>query len=186
FFPKPIIGSLGIVVGFIIVLLLFHNDAYPQEPLRIRDKLPPAIVKNVIHHSSKEIQLSQYKGKLLIIDFWATWCSPCLAAFPKTDSLQKVFQNEVQFLPVTYESQEKVERVFNRLPKLKNVTLPLIVQDEELHKLFPHKKLPHYVWVDHSGTVIAITEGEAVNATNIRSIIAGKTSLDEKNDIVIP
>lgn len=186
FFPRSVIGSLGIVVGLIILFLLLHNKAYPQEPLRIGDKLPPVTAGNVIHHSSKEIQLSQFKGKLLILDFWATWCSPCIAMFPKTDSLQRIFQKEVQFLPVTYESREKVERVFSKLPKLKNVTLPLIVQDEALHKLFPHKKLPHYVWVDHSGKVIAITEADAINAANIRSMIAGQTALTLKEDVVVP
>lgn len=186
FLPRPVIGSLGIIVGLISLFLLPHNRAYPQGPLKIGDKLPAITMKHVIRHPSPEIQLSQYKGKLLIIDFWATWCSPCIAMFPKTDSLQRVFQHDVQFLPVTYEPAAKVERIFNTLPRLKNVTLPLIVQDEKLHQLFPHKKLPHYVWVDHTGTVIAITESDAVNAATIRNMLAGRTELRVKEDVTIP
>lgn len=186
FFPKPFIGSLGIIVGLIVLLLLFNSKAYPQSPLIIGDKLPDVTAKNVIHHSASEIKLSGYKGRILILDFWATWCSPCISLLPKTDSLQKVFKDEVQFLPVTYEPKEKVERLFSKLPKLKGVSLPLVVQDESLHKLFPHKTLPHYVWFDRSGTVIAITEAGAVNATNIRNMIAGQADLEAKTDVVIP
>ena len=34
-------------------------------------------------------KLSDFKGKLLILDFWATWCAPCVAAIPKLENLQK-------------------------------------------------------------------------------------------------
>jgi thiol-disulfide isomerase/thioredoxin len=171
----------------LLVLLCLFGSAVAQNKnssLVIGDKLPDITAKNVIHHPTSEIKLSGYKGKILILDFWATWCSPCISLLPKTDSLQKIFKEEVQFLPVTYEPKEKVERLFSKLPKLKGVSLPLVIQDETLHKLFPHKTLPHYVWIDRTGTVIAVTE--AVNATNIQNMIAGQTDLEVKTDVVIP
>ncbi|PZR31434.1 MAG: TlpA family protein disulfide reductase [Azospira oryzae] len=183
---KSFLGSIGIAVGVIIFCLFFNTRAYPQMALSIGDKLPDVIVTNVIHHSVKEVKLTDYKGKLLIIDFWATWCSPCISSFPKTDSLQKVFKDQVQFLPVTYESREKVDKLFSRSAKLKNVSLPIATSDNTLRTLFPHKELPHYIWIDEEGIVKAITGIEEVTADNIRKTLNNSQPvLAEKKDSML-
>ncbi len=62
-------------------------------------------------------KLSDFRGKLLIIDFWATWCSPCVAMLPKMEQLQSQFADKIQFLPVTYQQATVV------LPFLQNTKL---------------------------------------------------------------
>ncbi len=169
---------------FFILLVLSHSIIHAQSSLSIGSRLPDNItVKNVLHHPTGEVNLSGYKGKLLILDFWATWCAPCIAMLPKSDSLQKVFAKEVQFLPVTYEPRAKVEKLFLKLKKLNNLSLPIVTDDQQLHTLFPHKELPHYVWIDGAGIVLAITNAQEVTAENIRNIINYKKSeLPEKKD----
>jgi thiol-disulfide isomerase/thioredoxin len=211
---KSVLSILGIAVA-IIISVLFHTDAYPQSPLSIGSKLPDnIIVKNVITPLSQhkgdstslllkkekvvpihrdrmrsgevELNLSSFRGKLLIIDFWATWCAPCIAMLPKTDSLQKVFQKEVQFIPVTYEPREKVEKLLSKSKKLSSITLPMATNEQTLHALFPHKELPHYVWINGEGTVIAITGAQEVTADNIRAMLASnRPTLNEKKDVMI-
>lgn len=185
-FRKSFLGSIGIAVGIIIFCLFFNTPAYPQMALSIGDKLPDVTVQNVIHHSTEEVKLSEYKGKLLILDFWATWCSPCITMLPKTDSLQKVFKDQVMFLPVTYQSREEVNKLLNRSKKLGGLSLPIATSDKTLHLLFPHKELPHYVWIDENGIVKAITGHDEVNPSNIRSMLAEKKSiLPEKRDVLV-
>ena len=183
---KPFLGGIGIAVGVIIFCLFFNTRAYPQMALSIGDKLPDVTVQNVIHYSNEEVKLSEYKGKLLILDFWATWCSPCISMLPKTDSLQKVFKDQVMFLPVTYQSKEEVNKLLSRSKKLGGLSLPIATSDKTLHLLFPHKELPHYVWIDENGIVKAITSHNEVNALNIRAMLAEKKSiLPEKRDVLI-
>lgn len=187
FFSRPVLGSVGIVVGVIIGVLLFSSKAYPQQTLSIGDKVPSVTVRNVLRHSSGKISLGEYKGKLLILDFWATWCSPCIAMMPKSDSLQKVFADQIQILPVTYQSEKEVQRILSKAPKLKNVNLPFVVGDTTLTKLFPHKELPHYVWIDKSGTVVAITGHQEVNAITINKMLSeSELVLTEKKDSMMP
>ncbi len=133
-------------------------------------------------------KLSDFKGKLLILDFWATWCSPCIAMIPKMDSLQKNFGDKLQFLSVTYQSEKEVIPFLEKFEKQngKHYDLPNLIGDKELHRLFPHITLPHFVWIDENGIVKAITEFKEVNATNIQKTIQTPTaSLAQKRDLKV-
>lgn len=170
----------------LLALLCLFGSAVAQNKnsgLVIGNRVPDVVLTGVINHSSDQIRLSEYKGKLLIIDFWATWCSPCIAMFPKTDSLQKKFSDKVVLLPVTYQSKEEVTKLFSKASRLKNIRLPMVTGDKTLHELFPHKELPHYVWIGGDGVVKAITGHHEVNEATINKMLTEPSqSLVEKKD----
>jgi thiol-disulfide isomerase/thioredoxin len=172
----------------LLALLCLFGSAVAQNKnsgLVIGDRVPDVVLTGVINHSSDQIRLSEFKGKLLILDFWATWCSPCITMMPKSDSLQKAFANQIQILPVTYQSEKDVQRLLGKATKLKNVALPFVVGDTILTKLFPHKELPHYVWIDKSGTVVAITGHQEVNAITIKKMLSESgQALAQKKDVM--
>ncbi|GAB2613609.1 TlpA family protein disulfide reductase [Belliella aquatica] len=157
-----------------LLLLSFAFNATAQQklkPLDIGDQIPNLKFENVLNHPEGEILISDYKGKLLILDFWATWCAPCVASFPKLDSLDKAFGDDLAILPVTYQDKEEVEKLFARMPKLKDIKKPMIYGDNILRRMLPHKTLPNYVWVNGAGEVVGISEGKDVTTENIRSFI---------------
>lgn len=172
----------------LLALLCLFGSAVAQNKnsgLVIGDRVPDVVLTGMINHSSDQIRLSEFKGKLLIIDFWATWCSPCIAMFPKTDSLQKKFSDKMVFLPVTYQTKEEVTKLFSKASRLKNIRLPTVTGDKTLHELFPHKELPHYVWIGGDGLVKAITGTDEVNADNIQKMMAPSApALVQKVDII--
>lgn len=155
--------------------------------ITIGQSLPPLTIRNIINSKTSVSNTRDYKGKMLILDFWATWCTPCVAKMPKMDSIQKQFSKEIQILPVTYQSKAEVEKLMSKSAKFKTVSLPFVTGDNILRRLFPHKELPHYVWVNESGQVIAITGIEQITADTIRmmlnkSIASLKTKKDELKD----
>jgi thiol-disulfide isomerase/thioredoxin len=185
---KPILGTIGTVVGIIVIFLFSNVSAYPQNGLSIGDKVPEVSLTNIIHYRTGQAKLSDFKGKLIILDFWATWCAPCVASLSKTDSLQKIFDGRAQLLPVTYQSKDETEKVLARIEKRKGkkLSLPMVVADKELQLLFPHHTLPHYVWINAEGIVIAITGIEEVSAANIEAALQKQTlSMDTKKDVMV-
>lgn len=161
-------------------------------PLKIGDKIPDVLwdmLFPVVSTKSDEIQqmrLGDFKDKLIILDFWATWCSPCVAMIPKMDSLQKVFGDKMQFLSVTYQKKEEVLPFLAKLEQVKETKyhLPVLTNDEHFRFLFPHRELPHYVWIEN-GVVKIITGYEEVNAGNIQAALNReqtelKAKIDEK------
>jgi len=162
--------------------------------IQIGQKVPDITITNLHNYrdvngkTSTTAKLSDFKGKLLILDFWATWCSPCIAMIPKMDSLQKAFGDKIQFLSVTYQTEKEVLPFLAKFEaqQKKHYDLPVITADKELHQLFPHIYLPHYVWIDEKGTVVSITRNDEVTKTNIENTINKIGKLNQKRDLKMP
>jgi cytochrome c biogenesis protein CcmG/thiol:disulfide interchange protein DsbE len=76
-----------------IISLLLCAQAMSQA-LTVGDKLPALSVDNCILPGStnmvvKNISLQNFAGKIIILDFWATWCGPCISSMPKYEKFQK-------------------------------------------------------------------------------------------------
>lgn len=175
----------------IIILTLLAFTANSQEPvkaLKVGDKVPESFwqQEHTIYQNGKTTKqnLSAYKGKLLILDFWATWCGSCINKFPLLESLLQGNKAEFNVLLVnaknTGDQLPKIEQLFTaKLPPFKNYLLATTLGDTYLDQLFPHKILPHYVWL-MGGYVSAITGPEYLHPEVIKSLIQQQ----EKNNQV--
>lgn len=151
--------------------------------IQVGQKVPDVLLTKIHNYKAETAKLSDFKGKLLILDFWATWCSPCIAMRPKMEEMQRQFDDKLQFLSVTYQKEEEVLPFLKKLMKGSQSLLPEVIEDQVLHELFPHVYLPHYVWIDQNGIVKAITGYEDVTVENITKLLSGKTELARKKDM---
>jgi thiol-disulfide isomerase/thioredoxin len=157
--------------------------------LQVGDRVPDFEIK-VINHSKFTTHLFEFKGKFIILDFWATWCSSCVNSFPKINQLQYLYQDKLQFLLVnTSSSQDSEKGLRNFVDKLTlpfgaKFRLPSIISDTFAAFLFPHKMIPHYVWIDDKMEVKAITTSEFLNEAYISKFVNGKSlDIPEKKDL---
>jgi thiol-disulfide isomerase/thioredoxin len=155
------------------------------KPLTIGDTVPDVAINRTLHYPKAFAKRSDFKGKLLIVDFWATWCSPCVSMTPKMDSLQKQFEGKVQFLPVTTQPENVVTAFRSKYEKRhgKRILHPEVVSDRILSRFFYHNSLPHYVWIDRDGVVAAVTGMDQINSDKISAYLQQtKPVLNQKKD----
>ncbi len=176
---------------FKILLAIFSftiSYAFGQSPIKeikIGEKVPDVFLGKILNSKTTSARFSDYKGKVVLIDFYATWCVPCIAALPKLDSLQKEFKDQLVVLPVAYQKRELVSESFKDIPSIKGLSLPVVVEDTIMQKLFPHHTVPHDVIVDQHGIVRAITSVESINSVTLKSYMSGNgVLLTPKVDVV--
>lgn len=172
----------------VFVLLTYNVTGQAKEGvISIGEEVPDVVIGNLINYEKEEVRLSEFRGKWVILDFWATWCAPCISMFPKTEVLQEQFANDVQFISVTYEGKEQVKRLFSKIKKLKELHPVISASDDQLRHMFPHKELPHYVWIDRRGVVRAITGMKEINADELQKAIEQRElELKEKKFVEVP
>lgn len=170
-------------------ILFSLNDARPQSPeksgavsgseikaLTIGDSIPeelwhiPLQVTN--HPNGKDtITLNDYRGKLIILDFWATWCGACISKFPKLHDLQTEFGDKIKVLGVTKENSEKINHFFKKGIGKEYPYINSVFNDVVLSQYFPHRIVPHIAWISSSGEILNITSSIEVSRDNIQTIL---------------
>jgi len=105
-------------------------------------------------------RVSEWDGKVLVINFWATWCAPCREEIPEFVRLQREFAAEgVQFLGVAVDRLEAVRRFVSAVP----VNYPVLIGDEDgnISRRYGNDlgALPFTVVVDRAGRIAATRHG---------------------------
>jgi len=176
-------------IGLLAMLLPIHSGAQspPVKALTIGGTVPDITITNVYNYPTYTIHLSDLKGKLVILDFWATWCGSCIQTFPEMHDLKKEFGDKLQIVMVNSYYPDSISKVKSFINKRKERTglpfdLTYALQDSVLMKMFPYKQIPHEVWIKN-GVVAAITSARELNSSNIALLLKNNhISLPVKND----
>lgn len=176
--------------GILIVFFCSFYSASKSQNLKVGDKLPDSFwqQEHLIYQSGvyKKQNLSSYQSSLIILDYWATWCSSCIIKFPELEELQLKYPDKLKILlvnPASYKDKsEEIDALFNaKRPPFKNYTLPSIVSDTTLIKIFTPVQLPQNIWII-GGYVRAITSAEFVTETNIQDAIKQREKIVKRID----
>jgi len=149
----------------------------------IKGDIVPAhiVIGKMVNYKMNKTKFSDFKGKLVILDFWSTHCSPCVAGLPRMDSLQRKYGNKIAIIPITSEDSRTIQNYFIK----RGFKLPSVVEDRILSKTFPQTALDLHVWIDQKGKIIATTSGEDVNFKTVDEFFkTGKVNAKERIDIV--
>lgn len=169
------------------LFIIFYSLSFAQKtvmkPLSPGLKVPNIALGVFMNEPKKNLKISELKGKLVVLDFWNIWCSSCILAMPKMDSLQKRFNNSIQIILITNNTEPEIAKLFSKV-KIKRPNLPMIINDHIFQQLFPHNSVPHHVWIDDNGIVKYITDGYNTNIKNIQAVLNGQElNLHYKNEL---
>ena len=154
---------------FLIFILCFSifssisqtNEDVPLNNIAINEIPKPISSLTFEDFSGNEVNIKDYHGKLIIINFWATWCAPCKKEMPSLDSLyQKVDFNNLEVFAVNMEQPNKVKtkKFFEDL----NIKKLKIFFDENLNfvKEFKLRGVPTTILINKEGLEFARIIGE--------------------------
>ncbi len=115
----------------------------------------PAPLFSLKTKEGKTVNLSDFKGKVVYLDFWASWCGPCMMEMPHAKILQDSFANkEVVFLYVSIDEDEKAWQKTMAAKKMKGVHVLAKGFDHEVPKKYGVNGIPSYYLISREGKII--------------------------------
>jgi len=117
--------------------------------LRDRAAVPPFAAEDL---SGKRISTSDFKNKVILVNFWATWCPPCREEIPELIALQEKYRDHLQIIGVSQDSGSS-EGVL-RFAQARGINYPIVMTTPEIEKLFPNVyALPTSFLIDREGRI---------------------------------
>lgn len=108
--------------------------------------------------SGDNLRLSEYRGEVVMINFWATWCGPCRQEMPLLDELYSRYQR-VGFSLLGVNIDDDSRRALQMVTEL-GVTFPVLFDErKEVSKLYDVEAMPVTVLVDRQGTIRHVHHG---------------------------
>ena len=146
---------------FLIIFIFLITNVMADELLDIKNIVIHKVPKthdNVIFLNKKDqkINMNEYKGNLLILNFWATWCEPCKEEMPSLDNLQANPElNKIKIFAINIgkENLDKVNKFFLEL-KIKNFD-PYFDPPTTLAKMFSLRGVPTSILINKEGKEFA-------------------------------
>ncbi|RKE56390.1 TlpA family protein disulfide reductase [Sphingobacterium detergens] len=117
-----------------------------------------------VNHMGETVQVADLKGKVVFINFWATWCGPCRAEMPSINVLYDKFKDNpnIVFLIVEIEGDKEKAAAFVKNEKL---TLPISYPNSDIPKEWLSESIPSTVILDKGGNLATRHEGMADYST---------------------
>ncbi len=143
--------TLAIFLLSFVTITLPHTmaEAAPDNlpGLRVGEKAPDFELKTL---DGKTVKLSDYRGKKVILNFWATWCPPCKAEMPDIQKYYNEADDNVEILAINIDPQYDVKKFVREV----NVTFPVLLDsNDEVNTMYRILTIPTTYFIDGTGII---------------------------------
>jgi uncharacterized protein (TIGR03435 family) len=165
-FPKAWLFLAVVFLGLSIQMAsssgLKRGDAPPLLQAATLLQAPPGAIMDA----------KSLHGKVVVLEFWATWCGPCVAAIPHLNELADKFKDQpVQFIAITAEDEATIKPFLTKRPIHAWVALDT---DRAMNSAYGIRAIPHTVVLGKDGKIAAITYPTMLTEKHIHDLLAGK------------
>ncbi len=143
--------TLAVFLLTLMTITLTHTmaEAAPDNlpGLKVGEKAPDFELKTL---EGKTVRLSDYRGKKVILNFWATWCPPCKAEMPDIQKYYTEADDNVEILAVNIDPQYDVKKFVREA----NVTFPVLLDsNDEVNTMYRILTIPTTYFIDGEGII---------------------------------
>ncbi|MCL1669893.1 TlpA family protein disulfide reductase [Elizabethkingia ursingii] len=165
-------------MSFAFTIVAATTSFAQNKSLKIGDPIPESFWSTplkTVNHPQITINLSEDKNKLILLDFWSTWCSACIMSLPKIEALQQKFGNKVKILPVSSQDKVTMDKFFSSPNGKKYKSMMSAYEDKKLHDFFPHAGVPFIIWIK-DGILLNSTDAGQLTEQTINEVLKGDKS----------
>ncbi len=140
---------------------------------KVGDKAPPIELEGLLQAPEGASTTAEaLRGKVVVLEFWATWCGPCIVVLPHLNKLADRFKDKpVRFISITDESREVVERFLNKRSLKSWVGLDT---DRSVFRALRVAGIPRTVIIDTKGKIAALIRPGQITEQVLHDLLAGK------------
>jgi thiol-disulfide isomerase/thioredoxin len=155
-------GVLAVIaIGAIVQVQFIARHLDLLRPMTTGDDAPTLALPRVEADGAlgAPVSLADQRGKVVVVDFWATWCRPCLESMPALDQVARAHAGDVVVLSINLDDPKAARAIFTD----KHYAMTLLADDGETAERYGVTTIPHLVLVDRGGTVREVVRGGAGN-----------------------
>jgi cytochrome c biogenesis protein CcmG, thiol:disulfide interchange protein DsbE len=180
---RPYLPVLAVLVGAALIGLLVYGVSAQSANRTLDEQLanhqsptaPGATLELAVLSQGDRESLASFRGEVVVLNFWASWCEPCQTEAPLLERTQQVLvRHHSTVLGVTFEDASSDSEGFVRhfgltYPNLRDTT-------EALAQAYGTKQVPETFVIDRSGHVVAISRGEVDEAFLRRAVALAQST----------
>jgi len=153
-----ILGVIVAVGGYTVAVSLADSHAGPP---KVGDNAPNFTLTGLDGNSH---ELDDYRGRTVLLNFWGTFCPPCVNEMPLLDSTHDQYSDELVVLGVNLDEPELTVRSF---VERYDIAFPILLDNMKVQRMYGVFQYPTTVVIDPAGKIIDIKIGEFTSREQI-------------------
>jgi thiol-disulfide isomerase/thioredoxin len=156
-----------------------QGDQSDSDEPHLRGKAAPAFTLTTLE--GKKVSLSDYKGRAVLVNFWATWCGPCKIEMPWFEEFEKQYAAQGFEILGVADDVDAGKDAIAKVAQKTGVTYPILLADGKVEKAYGGiDVLPMSFYVDRNGVVVEQTAGlgskDEIEAHIKKALASGATA----------
>lgn len=145
-------GLIRIVFIAIMVLLVSSSCTKGKKQAMKGDEAPDFTLSDL---NGSDVRLSDLRGKVVLIEFWATWCPPCRESIPAMNEIYKRYNEKgLVILGISVDKGQNVAEDLRAFVREYSILYPVLIDSKNINNLYGVYSIPTTFLIDKDGKVI--------------------------------
>lgn len=152
---KKIILFVAIFVSCFFLGACERKSAGPEKKELIAEKKGIAPDFTLKDTGGADVKLSDYRGKVVLLEFWASWCPPCKATIPELISLQNKYRDKgFEVIGVSLDYEESLPAKILKFSREQGINYKVLIGNDSVQKEYHVNSIPEAFLIDRNGKIV--------------------------------